>query len=74
MIIHDQNRIKIVDSNNNTYDDNNGNHKFCVITVKSQWAQLRLKLPASQLFAQPYVHAQIKENIKAPRHWTLWED
>ena len=32
----------------------------------------RLKLPAYQLFTQPYVKAQIKENIKAPRHWPLW--
>ena len=21
---------------------------------------------------QPFVQAQIKENIKAPRHWPLW--
>ena len=24
------------------------------------------------IFAQPFVHTQIKENIKAPRHWPLW--
>ena len=24
------------------------------------------------LFAQPFVQAQIKENIKFPRHWPLW--
>ena len=24
------------------------------------------------LFTQPFVQAQIKENIKAPRHWPLW--
>ena len=24
---------------------------------------------ASRLFTQPFVQAQIKENIKAPRHW-----
>ena len=28
--------------------------------------------PASRLFAQSFVEAQIKENIKAPRHWPLW--
>ena len=28
---------------------------------------------ASRLFAQLFVQAQIKENIKAPRHWPLWE-
>ena len=22
--------------------------------------------------AQPFVHAQIKENMKAPCHWSLW--
>ena len=27
--------------------------------------------PASQLFTQPFIHAQIKGNIKAPRHWPL---
>ena len=29
------------------------------------------KSPASLLFAQPFVQAQIKENIKAPRQWPL---
>ena len=27
--------------------------------------------PASQLFTQPFIRSQIKENIKAPRHWPL---
>ena len=36
------------------------------------WAQWRLKSPASRLFTQPLAQAQIKENIKAPRHWLLW--
>ena len=47
---------------------------LCVIlriTVTSQWAQWRLKSPASSSFAQPFVRGQIKENIKAPRHWPL---
>ena len=43
---------------------------FRVITVKSKWARLRLK-PASRLFTQPFVEAQIKENVKAPRHSPL---
>ena len=30
-----------------------------------------LKSPASRLFAQTFIQAQIKENIKAPRHWPL---
>ena len=39
--------------------------------MTSQWAQMRLKSPALRLFTQPFVPAQIKENIKAPRHWPL---
>ena len=31
-----------------------------------------LKSPASLLFTQSYIQTQIKENIKAPRHWPLW--
>ena len=27
---------------------------------------------ASPLFTHPFIQAQIKENIKAPRHWPLW--
>ena len=42
------------------------------ITVTSQWPQWRLKSPASRLFTEPFIHAQIKENTKAPRHWPLW--
>ena len=32
----------------------------------------RLKSPAHRLFAQPFVQAQIEENIKAPRRWPFW--
>ena len=42
------------------------------ITVTSWWTRWRLKSPASRLITQPFVQAQIKENIKAPRHWPLW--
>ena len=42
------------------------------ITMASQWARLRLKSPALRLFTQPFIQAQIKENIKAPCHWPLW--
>ena len=42
------------------------------ITVTSQRARWRLKSLASRLFTQAFVQAQIKENIKAPRHWPLW--
>ena len=37
----------------------------------SKWARWRLKSPMSRLFAKPFVQAQIKENIKAPRKWSL---
>ena len=41
------------------------------IPVTPQWAQCRLKSPASWLFTQPFIQAQIKETIKASRHWSL---
>ena len=41
------------------------------IIMTSEWARWRLKSPASRLFTQPFIHALIKENIKAPRHWPL---
>ena len=28
-------------------------------------------MPAPRLFTQPFIQTQIKENIKAPRHWPL---
>ena len=34
--------------------------------------QTCLKSPASRLFTQTFIQTQIKENIKAPRHWPLW--
>ena len=40
-----------------------------IITMTSQWARWRLKSPASRLFTQPFIRAQIKVDIKAPRHW-----
>ena len=43
----------------------------CPITMTSQWARWRLKSPASRLCTQPFIRAQIKVNIKAPRHWPL---
>ena len=42
------------------------------IKIKSRWARRRLKSAAFRLFAQSFVQAQIKENIKAPRHRLLW--
>ena len=43
-----------------------------IITMTSLWARWRLKSPASQLITEPFDLAQIKENIKALRHWPLW--
>ena len=43
----------------------------CYIILTSQWPRWRLKSPASRLFTQPFIQTQIKENFKAPRHWTL---
>ena len=37
-------------------------------TITSQWVWWRFESPASPLFAHVLVQAQIKENIKAPRH------
>ena len=41
------------------------------ITMTSYWPRWRLKSPASRLFTQSFIQTQIKENIKAPRHWPL---
>ena len=40
--------------------------------MTSWWARWRLKLPASRLFTQPFIQAQIKKPIKAQHHWPLW--
>ena len=47
---------------------------YIFITVTSLWTRWRLKSLASRLFTQPFIQAQIKENIKASRHWLLWEE
>ena len=44
---------------------------FVCITMTSEWAQWRLKSPASRLFTEAFIRAQIKGNIKARRHWPL---
>ena len=43
-----------------------------IITVLSQWNRWHLKSLESQLFTQPFMKPQSKENIKAPRHLPLW--
>ena len=47
--------------------------KWIVNTVTSKWARCHLKSLASRLFTQPFIQAQIKEIIKIPRRWPLWE-
>ena len=44
----------------------------CLITITSKWARWPFKSPASRSFTQPFIQAQIKENIEATRHWPLW--
>ena len=41
------------------------------IRVTSQWPRWRIKSPASRLFTKSFIKTQIKESIKAPRHWPL---
>ena len=52
------------------------NIKFIVdllnIRLTPYWARWRLKTLALRSFALPFVQAQIKEIIKAPRRWPLW--
>ena len=38
---------------------------WCIYSVPLQWP------PALRLFTQPFIPAQITENIEAPRHWPL---
>ena len=49
---------------------NKFNDAIC-ITVTSKWVWWHLKSSESRLFTQPFIQAQIKENIKALRHWPL---
>ena len=46
-------------------------HLSNFIIMTSWWARWRFKLLASRLFTQSFIQAQIKQNIKAPRHWPL---
>ena len=43
------------------------------ITMTSLWARWRLRSPARPTIVYlTVIRAQIKENIKAPRHWPLY--
>ena len=58
---------------------NRASQACCVYEIALQWRHserdsVSNPRPASRLFAQPFVQAQIKEQIKAPRHRPLWEE
>ena len=44
--------------------------RLVIFTMTSSWMRWRLKSPASWLFTQLFSQAQIKENVKAPHHWS----
>ena len=68
------------------YDKNDINHLYkngaCVVVFSEIivfltyndviMSPMLSKIGASRLFAQQFVGAQIKENIRAPRHWSWW--
>ena len=47
------------------------NQEYLALAITLQWRhnERDVESPASRLFTQPFVQAQIKENIKAPCHW-----
>ena len=50
---------------------------ICHLNLAAHYSDVAMSAMASQItgvwmFAQPLVQAQIKENIKDPRHWPLW--
>ena len=51
-----------------------GIESLIIITMTSEWVRWRLRSPASRLFIQPSIQTQMKENMKAPRHWPLWRE
>ena len=50
--------------------------RVCCYTIKYVVIRMDWKdaSPGSRLFAQPFIQAQIKENIKGPRHCPLWRE
>ena len=35
-------------------------------------SRMASQITSLTIFTQPFAHSQIKENIKASRHWPLW--
>ena len=46
--------------------------RYLISNIELQWRHNERDGVSNRLFAQPFVQAQIKENIKAPRYWLLW--
>ena len=44
---------------------------FAKESTGDRW-HLNSSAPASRLLTEPFVQAQIKENIKTPHYWSLW--
>ena len=63
-------RASVTNSSNDGWVQRYNN--FPPITVTSQWASRCQKSRASRLFAQTLIQRHTKENIKAPRYWSLW--
>ena len=46
--------------------------KNAAFITLAHYSDVTMGVLASLMFAQPFVQAQIKEKIKAPRPWPLW--
>ena len=49
----------------------------CQMAIQMHYGNAKMsaivsQVTGSRVFTQPVVQAQIKENIKVPRHWHLW--
>ena len=44
----------------------------CLALLKYHYCDVIMSAMACRLFTQPFIQVQLKENIKAPRHWPLW--
>ena len=59
-----------------THDNGDPRDQYDCTAGQDEWtmhyiASHCITSPASRLFTQPFIQTQIKENIKAPRHWPL---
>ena len=64
--------IFIIARTSSKFDNFRTSGKFRIFRTLSKFDIFRtFKLPAWRLFTQPFIQTQIKENIKARRHWPL---